>query len=200
MSFDQAISFATGISQIHPHLSVRDLSDRAAILCSHAYRFSSLFDRTRFIDQHNSIFFSQTLSDQSLMDRDHWLRFPLALPDKVLQTSYFLFLSQRHLFYVLACGISQQAVQIGQAFLDLLHSLKGSFEQFHIFLQFVQKQFDIFRGQIAFGCWAGFNLNSTSLHLAFTTQLFGSTRQLLLPRFDYNFSRHGVLPLLFTGQ
>jgi hypothetical protein len=36
-------------------------------------------------------------------------------------------------------------MQIGQAFLDLLHSLKGRFEQFHVLCQFFQKQFDIFR-------------------------------------------------------
>src|SRR5271157_205402 len=200
LSFDQAISFATGVAQIHSDLPIRDLSHRAAILCSHAYRFSALFDRTRFIDQSHSILFPQSLSDQALMDREHWFCFPLALPNKILQAAYFLFLSQCHLFNVLACGIPQQAMHIGQAFLDLLHSLKGSFEQLHIFLQFTQKQFDIFRGQGAFGCRAGFNFNSTSLHPAFATQLLGSTRQLLSTRFGYNFSRHGVLPLLFTGQ
>lgn len=37
---------------------------------------------------------------------------------------------------------------------------KGRFEQLHIFLHILQKQFDIFRRQIAFGYRARFNLNS----------------------------------------
>jgi hypothetical protein len=97
-------------------------------LRSHPHRFSALFDRARFIDQHHSIRFPQALPDQSLMDRDDWFRFPLALPNIVLQTSHFLFLSKRHLFHILAGNITQQALQIDQAFLDLLHSLKGRFE------------------------------------------------------------------------
>ena len=132
------------------------------------------------------------------MDRDHGFRFPLALSHKILEASYFLFLSQRHLFHVLADAITQQAMQIGQAFLDLLHSHKRTLEQLHIFLRFLQKPFHIFRRQVAFGCRAGLNLNSTSLRLGSTTDLFRSAQRPISTRFGYNSSRHGVLPLLFT--
>jgi hypothetical protein len=38
------------------------------------------------------------------------------------------------------------------------------------------------------------------VRLGFTTQLFGSTQQLNLIAFGYNFFRHGGLPLLFTWR
>ena len=88
-------------------------------------------------------------------------------------------------------------MQIGLAFLHLLYSLKGGLEQFHIFLQLVQRLLDIFLAQIAFGRRTGFILNSTRLRLGFSNQLFGLTRRFISIGFGYNFSRHGVLPLLF---
>jgi hypothetical protein len=111
------------------------------------------------------------------MDRDHWPCVPLALSHKVLQTSNFLFLSTRHLFDVFAGGIIQQAMLIGQTFLYLLPSLKGRDGQFYTFLQYVQKQFDIFLTQVTVGRRAGFNLNSARLKLGFTTLLFGSIQR-----------------------
>src|SRR5271169_3745662 len=42
LSFDQTVSLATGISQIHSDLPVRDLSHRTAVLRSYPDRFSSL--------------------------------------------------------------------------------------------------------------------------------------------------------------
>jgi hypothetical protein len=39
LSLDQTVPFATGVSQIHTHLSVRNLAHRAAILPCHPDRF-----------------------------------------------------------------------------------------------------------------------------------------------------------------
>src|SRR3972149_728716 len=128
----QTVPFATGIPQIHTNLPVRDLAYRSTILCRHSHRFTALLDCARFVDQHNSVLFSQAFTNQSLMDHDRWLRFPLALSHKILQAAHFLTQAQCHLFNVLARGIAEQAVHINKTAFHLLHSLKGNSKQLHI--------------------------------------------------------------------
>lgn len=46
-------------------------------------------NHARFVDQHNPVLFSQAFTNQSLMDRNHWLRFPLACPTKYCRLRTF---------------------------------------------------------------------------------------------------------------
>src|SRR3990172_2644841 len=176
---DQTIAFATGIPQINSHLSIRHLADRSAVLRCYPNRIITLLDRTRFINQCNSIFFPQRFAHRLLMNGNHRFLFPRTLTNKVLHTTYIFTLFQSHLFNILARRLTQQAAHIGLAPPQLLHALKSRFEHLHVVHHFTQNPFKIFFAQIAFGRRTGFDrLNPVGL--------------------GYNLGGHGLLRLLLT--
>jgi hypothetical protein len=150
LPFNQAITLATGIPQVNPYLRVSHLPNRAAVLRSHSDRVVFLLNYSRFVDQGDSIDFTQRFSHQTLMNGDHRFLFLGALTDVMLHTAHIFFQPKCHLFDVFARRIPQQAAQVDFAPFQLLAALKGRFKQLHVIRHFVHKLLYILLRQIAF--------------------------------------------------
>ena len=159
LSFDQAVSFPAGVTQIDPVLAIGNLAHRSAVLCSYPHRAVPLFHDPKFVDECHAIRLSQCLCHQPLMNFEHRFGLPRALTDKVLQIAHVFAQSQRHLLNIFAHGLSQQASHVGFAVSQLFRSLKGRCKQGDVSSHFVHKLLDVLLTQIALWSWANIRYN-----------------------------------------
>ena len=165
LTFDQAVPFPAGVTQVDPVLTVGNLADRSAVLRRNPHRVVPLFYHPRFVNQRHPIRFTQRLCYQTLIDLDHWFGLPRALTYKVLQIAHVFAQSQCDLLNILSRGISQQTSHVAFAAFQLLRSLKGRCKQGDVILHFIHKLFNVLLTQIALWrrasfrynfCWHGF--------------------------------------------
>jgi len=147
-------------------------------IIGYSNRVIALFDHPRFIDQGHPIRFCQRFGYQLLMDLDHWLRFPRALANKMLQAAHFLVQLKRYPFDVFARRITRQATQIDFAPFQMLYSLKGWLKQINVIHHFVHKLLNILLGQIEFWRRASFGYNFLGMVFSFSFPLGRGRRKI----------------------
>src|SRR5271157_5590510 len=160
LPLDQAVPFAARISQINPHLTIRNFAHRPTVLRSHSHRVIPLLDHTRFVNQHHPVRFTQCLTYQPLMNSDHWLLFPRTLADEMLHATDILAQLKRHALNVLARRIPQQPLQIALAPFQLLLPQISWFKHFYVGSHFIHKTVKILVRQITLRCRTSRGYNS----------------------------------------
>jgi hypothetical protein len=149
LAVDQAVSETADVPQMNAHLRVGHLAHRTTVLWGDADRVPTLFDHTRFIDQHHAIHFSQRLGHQSLVNHQDWLLPPRALANEMLQIAHIFVQAQSNPLTCLTLRIAQQTLQIDFTPPKLIATMKRRRQKIEIRLQFCYKLLYIVLAQVA---------------------------------------------------
>lgn len=151
---------ATGIAQIHAHLTVRDLADRATILRGDAYRRGPLLDDAGLVNDHHPIRIAHGIGDQELLACDDRFNRPRTLANEVLEVTHIAPLGQGDAFNRLAGLLADQAVEIHIGRGGLLGAAKGGDKVGVKGGAGVHELRNLAGGEVADGWWGGGWYNS----------------------------------------